>query len=42
VYVITLPVPANTQTGPSQPLGVIAFDSANNAYFAQPTYIPIQ
>jgi uncharacterized protein (TIGR03437 family) len=42
VYVITLQVPANTQTGPSQPLGVIAFDSANNAYFAQPTYIPIQ
>jgi uncharacterized protein (TIGR03437 family) len=42
VYVITLQVPADTQTGPYQPLGVIAYDSANNLYFAQPTYIPIE
>jgi uncharacterized protein (TIGR03437 family) len=44
VYVVTLHVPANTKTGPYQPLGIIAYDSATppNAYFAQPTYIPIQ
>lgn len=42
VYVVTLQVPADTQTGPYQPVGVVAFDSSNNAYFAQPTYIPIQ
>jgi uncharacterized protein (TIGR03437 family) len=42
VYVITLQVPANTKTGPYQPLGVIAYDSANKAYFANSTYIPIQ
>jgi uncharacterized protein (TIGR03437 family) len=42
VYVVTLHVPLDTQTGPYQPIGVIAYDSANNAYFAQPTYIPIQ
>jgi uncharacterized protein (TIGR03437 family) len=42
VYVITLQVPATTKTGPYQPVGIIEFDSANNIYFAQPTYIPIQ
>jgi uncharacterized protein (TIGR03437 family) len=42
VYVITIQVPADTQTGPYQPVGVIAYDSANNIYFAQPSYIPIQ
>jgi uncharacterized protein (TIGR03437 family) len=42
VYVVTLQVPADTQTGPYQPIGVIAYDSANNAYFAQATYIPIE
>jgi uncharacterized protein (TIGR03437 family) len=42
VYVITLQVPANTKTGSHQPLGVIMFDSAGNAYFANPTYISIQ
>jgi len=42
VYVITLQVPANTKTGPYQPLGIIGYDSAKNAYFANSTYIPIQ
>jgi uncharacterized protein (TIGR03437 family) len=42
VYVVTLQVPADTQTGPYQPIGVIAYDSANNPYFAQPSYLPIQ
>ncbi len=42
VYLITLQVPADTQTGPYQPIGVIAYDSENNPYFAQPSYIPIQ
>ena len=42
VYAITLTVPSGTTAGPSQPLGVIVFDSQNNAYFAQPTYLPIQ
>ncbi len=42
VYVVTIQVPENTQTGEYQPIGLIAYDSANNAYFAQPTYIPIQ
>ncbi len=41
-YVVTLQVPTDTQTGPYQPIGVIAYDSANNAYFAQATYIPIE
>jgi uncharacterized protein (TIGR03437 family) len=42
VYVITLQVPADTQTGPAQPLGVIAVDAAGNTYFAQGSVIPIQ
>jgi uncharacterized protein (TIGR03437 family) len=42
IYVVTLQVPADTQTGPYQPIGLIAYDSTNNAYFAQSTYIPIE
>jgi uncharacterized protein (TIGR03437 family) len=42
VYVVTLQVPADTQTGPYQPVGIIAYDSQNNANFAQATYIPIE
>jgi uncharacterized protein (TIGR03437 family) len=42
IYVITLQVPVDTQTGPYQPVGVIAYDSAGNLYFAQPSYIPIE
>lgn len=42
IYIITLQVPADTPTGSYQPVGVIAYDSANNAYFAQPSYIPIE
>jgi uncharacterized protein (TIGR03437 family) len=42
VYVITLQVPVDAKTGPYQPLGIVAFDSANKAYFANSTYLPIQ
>ncbi len=42
VYVIALQVPIDTQTGPSQPLGVVAFDAAGTAYFAQGSVLPIQ
>jgi uncharacterized protein (TIGR03437 family) len=42
MYVVTVEVPMDTRTGPHQPVGVIAHDSANNSYFAQNTYIPIQ
>jgi uncharacterized protein (TIGR03437 family) len=42
VYVIAIQVPSDTQTGPAQPIGVIAYDAANNTYFAQGSYIPIQ
>ncbi len=42
VYVVVLQVPADTKTGPYQPIGIIAYDSANNSYFAQATYIPIE
>jgi uncharacterized protein (TIGR03437 family) len=42
IYIITLQVPADTQTGPYQPVGVIAYDPAGNLYFAQPSYIPIE
>jgi len=42
VYVITFQVPLNTVTGPSQPVGLLIFDSAGNSYYGQSTYIPIQ
>jgi uncharacterized protein (TIGR03437 family) len=42
VYILTLQVPIDTQTGPAQPVGVVAFDTAGNPYFAQGTVIPIQ
>jgi uncharacterized protein (TIGR03437 family) len=42
VYSITLQVPADTKTGPYQPLGVVVFDSSNKAYYANSTYLPIQ
>jgi uncharacterized protein (TIGR03437 family) len=42
VYVITLQIPSDTQTGPAQPIGVIAFDAFGNAYFAQGSVIPIE
>lgn len=42
VYVITMHVPTNTETGPYQPVGIIAVDSANKNHYAQATYIPIQ
>jgi uncharacterized protein (TIGR03437 family) len=42
IYVVTLQVPMDTQTGPYQPVGLIAYDSSNNQHYAQPTYIPIE
>ena len=42
IYVVTIQVPADTRTGPYQPIGIIAVDSSNNLNFAQATYIPIQ
>jgi uncharacterized protein (TIGR03437 family) len=42
VYILTMQVPIDTLTGPAQPLGVVAFDAAGNAYFAQGSVIPIQ
>jgi uncharacterized protein (TIGR03437 family) len=42
VYVLTLQVPSDTQPGPAQPVGVVAYDSAGNTYFAQGSVIPIQ
>jgi uncharacterized protein (TIGR03437 family) len=42
VYVIAIQIPSDTQTGPAQPIGVIAYDAAANTYFAQGSVIPIQ
>lgn len=42
IYIVIMQVPADTQTGPYQPIGIVAYDPDKNAYFAQPTYIPIQ
>jgi hypothetical protein len=42
VYVVKIQVPADTKTGPYQPLGIVAFDSANKAYYANSTYLPIE
>jgi hypothetical protein len=42
VYVVILQVPAETQVGPYQPIGLIAVDSGNNNHYAQSTFIPIE
>ncbi len=42
VYAITLVVPTNTAAGPSQPVGLIVYDSSGNAIFANSPVIPIQ
>jgi uncharacterized protein (TIGR03437 family) len=42
IYVVTIQVPLDIAPGPYQPVGIIAVDTSNNLYFAQPTYIPIQ
>lgn len=42
VYAVTFQVPANTATGSSQPLAVVAYDSAGNFYFSQGISIPVQ
>lgn len=41
VYVITIHVPVDTQTGPAQPVGLFAYDGAGNQYVAASTFIPI-
>jgi uncharacterized protein (TIGR03437 family) len=42
VYAVTLHVPANTATGPAQPLAVVAYDAAGNFYFSQGINMPVQ
>jgi uncharacterized protein (TIGR03437 family) len=42
VYVITLQVPMDTTPGPSQPVGLLIFDSAGNSFYGQSTNLPIQ
>ena len=42
VYTVGIEIPANTQTGPHQPIGLILADSAGNLYRSQSTAIPIQ
>jgi uncharacterized protein (TIGR03437 family) len=42
IYIVTIQVPADAETGPYQPVGIIAVDSTGTLYYAQPTYIPIQ
>ncbi|HLJ47759.1 MAG TPA: Ig-like domain-containing protein [Bryobacteraceae bacterium] len=42
VYIIAMQLPADTATGPSQPVGLVALDAAGNSYFAASTFIPIQ
>jgi uncharacterized protein (TIGR03437 family) len=42
VYVIMFQVPADTKTGPYQPLGIVVFDASGKAYYANSTYLPIQ
>jgi uncharacterized protein (TIGR03437 family) len=42
VCAVTLHVPANATTGPTRPLDVVAFDSANHFYFSQAVELPVQ
>jgi uncharacterized protein (TIGR03437 family) len=42
VYVVTFEVPANTQTGPAQPLGLILVDAQGNNHFAQGISMAVQ
>jgi uncharacterized protein (TIGR03437 family) len=41
VYTLTLTVPNNAPTG-NVPLNVVEYDSANNPYYAQGSFLPIQ
>lgn len=41
VYIVGVEVPATTQTGPSQPFGLILVDASGNKYFAASASIPI-
>jgi uncharacterized protein (TIGR03437 family) len=41
VYIVGVQVPANTETGPSQPFGLILVDPAGNHYFAASSSLPI-
>jgi uncharacterized protein (TIGR03437 family) len=42
VYIVGIEVPANTPTGPAQPVGLILVDPSGNKYFSNSTVIPIQ
>jgi uncharacterized protein (TIGR03437 family) len=42
VYTVTFHVPANSPTGPAQPLAVVSYDSAGHVYFSQGITIPVQ
>ena len=42
VYIVGIQVPANTPTGPAQPVGLILVDPSGNKYFSNSTVIPIQ
>jgi uncharacterized protein (TIGR03437 family) len=42
VYVIAFQIPLDTTPGPAQPIGLIVYDPAGNANFAQGTVLPIQ
>lgn len=42
VYEVSFQVPANTATGPSQPLGLIVSDANGNTFTAPGTFAPIQ
>jgi uncharacterized protein (TIGR03437 family) len=42
IYIVTIQVPADAETGPYQPVGIIAVDSTGTLDYAQPTYIPIE
>jgi len=42
VYAVTIQIPANTTSGPAQPLGLFMVDMTGNGYSSQPAYLPIQ
>ena len=41
VYIVAIDVPANAETGPNQPVGLIVVDNSGNKYYAQHSTIPI-
>jgi hypothetical protein len=41
VYLISVQIPENAQTGPNQAFGLILVDSSGTNYFAFGTFLPI-